>query len=71
MEEQLNRNFIGRETATKLAVTANHLIYWEKQGKLKPSKVTVGNRTLVVYTPALMERAREILNRNIGKNGSL
>ncbi len=67
----MNRTFTRREAATKLAVTANHLIYWEQKGKLKPSKVTVGNRTLVVYTPALMERAREILNRNIRKSGSL
>jgi len=59
----MDKTFTRREAARELGVSPNHLIYWERQGKLKPGRVRVGNRSLVVYTPRLIERARGILER--------
>jgi len=50
--------------AKKLGVRDRSLIYWEKKGKLKPKKIKVGNSSLVVYTPELIEKARKILYRD-------
>jgi DNA-binding transcriptional MerR regulator len=52
-----------RETAKKLRIKDTNLIYWERKGKLKPKKIKVGNSSLVVYTPELVEKARKILSR--------
>jgi len=51
-------------TAKKLGVKDTSLIYWEQKGKLKPKKIKVGNSSLVVYTPELVEKARKILSRD-------
>lgn len=56
---------LTRNTAAKkLGVRDQSLIYWEGKGKLKPKKIKVGNSSLVVYTPELVEKARKILSRN-------
>jgi len=50
-----------RSAAKKINVTANHLLYWEKVGELNPEKIQVGKSVLVIYTPELIQKAREIL----------
>ena len=56
---------LTRNTAAKkLGVKDTNLIYWERLGKLQPKKIKVGNSTLVVYTPELIEKARKILSRD-------
>lgn len=52
-----------REAAKKLKIKDTHLIYWEKKGMINPEKIKVGNSSLVVYTPELIEKARKILSR--------
>lgn len=56
-----------REAAKKLKIADTHLIYWEKKGKINPEKVSVGNRSLIVYTPELIEKARKIFSRKKAK----
>jgi len=52
-----------REAAKKLKIKDTHLIYWERKGRIKPEKVKVGNSSLVIYTPELIEKARKIFSR--------
>jgi len=49
------------KAARQLGVTSNHLIYWENEQKLKPEKMRIGDITLVLYTPELLERAKKLL----------
>lgn len=50
-----------RAAAKKINVSASHLVYWEGIGELDPEKIRVGNSVLVIYTPELIKRAKEIL----------
>lgn len=52
-----------REAAKKLNIKDTHLIYWERKGRINPEKIKVGNSSLVVYTPELIEKARKIFSR--------
>lgn len=52
-----------REAAKKLKIKDTHLIYWERKGRINPEKVKVGNSSLVIYTPELIEKARKIFSR--------
>jgi len=56
---------LTRNTAAKkLGVKDTNLIYWERLGKLKPKKIRIGDISLVIYTPELVEKARKILSRD-------
>ena len=61
------QTFSRRGAAKKLGVSMNHLLYWEKKDKLNPQKIKAGDNTLVIYTPSLIKRAEEILNRKKNK----
>lgn len=55
------KTFSRRGAAKKLGVSMNHLLYWEKKDKLNPEKISAGDNTLIIYTPELIEKAKEIL----------
>lgn len=57
--ESLTRGEVARE----IGAAVPSLIYWERKGELKPKKVTVGSKTLVAYSPRLIEKAKKILRR--------
>lgn len=57
------RTLTRRQAAKELKIKDTSLLYWERQGKLKPEKVEVGKSTLIIYTPELVEEARKILSR--------
>lgn len=58
--ETLTRN----KAAKKLKTRATNLLYWEKLGVLKPKRTKVGDLTLIIYAPELLEKARKILSRD-------
>ncbi len=53
----LTRNQVAR----KLGVTNNHLLYWEGQGELQPKKLKIGERGLILYNQAMLEKAKKLL----------
>lgn len=53
----LTRNQVAR----KLGVTNNHLLYWEGQGQLQPEKLKIGDRGLILYDQAMLEKAKKLL----------
>jgi len=61
--QTLTRN----SAAKKLGVKDTHLIYWERQGRIKPDKIKVGNSVLIVYTPELIAKAKKLLSKRSGQ----
>lgn len=58
--QTLTRN----KAAKKLGVKDTALIYWERCGRLKPKRIKIGDLTLVIYAPELLEKAKKILSRD-------
>ncbi len=46
------------QVAKQLGTTNNYLFYWEEKGELRPEKLKIGDRGLVVYYDRLVEKAR-------------
>jgi len=63
------KTFTRNQVAKKLGVTNNHLLYWEGRGKLRPEKLKIGDRGLILYDQAMLEKARKIFARGYGKRG--
>lgn len=49
------------QVAKQLGTTNNYLFYWEEKGELRPEKIKIGDRGLVVYDDRLVEKARKLL----------